>query len=90
MRGVVTVSDAELANKIQQLRDHGAVKSDLQRHFGPKPYLLADHIHAGYNQRMTDLQGSLGEKQMDRAGAIVLERRRLAERYDEAFKSLDF
>ena len=88
--GMVTVSDAELANKIQQLRDHGAVKSDLQRHFGPKPYLLADHIHAGYNQRMTDLQGSLGEKQMDRAGAIVLERRRLAERYDEAFKSLDF
>ena len=24
---MVTVSDAELANKIQQLRDHGAVKS---------------------------------------------------------------
>ena len=38
-----------LAEKIKQLRDHGAVMSDLQRHLGPKPYLLADHIHAGYN-----------------------------------------
>ena len=28
---------------IQQLRDHGAVMSDLQRHLA-KPYLLADHI----------------------------------------------
>jgi dTDP-4-amino-4,6-dideoxygalactose transaminase len=37
----------------------------------------------GYNFRMTDIQGSLGCAQMDRA-AWILERRRLvAERYDE-------
>ena len=57
--GMVTTTDEALSVKIQQLRDHGAVLSDLQRHLGPKPYLLADHIHAGYNQRMTDIQEHL-------------------------------
>lgn len=88
--GMVTTSDAELATKIQQLRDHGAVMSDLQRHLGPKPYLLADHIHAGYNQRMTDIQGALGSAQMDRASEIIAERRAIAARFDDAFRGLDW
>ena len=88
--GMVTTADAALAEKIQRLRDHGAAMSDLQRHLGPKPYLLADHPDAGYNQRMTDIQGAIGSKQMDRADAIVAERRRLAAVYDTAFADLDW
>ncbi|MGB0799317.1 MAG: DegT/DnrJ/EryC1/StrS family aminotransferase, partial [Planktomarina sp.] len=88
--GMVTTGDEALAVKIQQLRDHGAVLSDLQRHLGPKPYLLADHIHAGYNQRMTDIQGALGAAQMDRAEEIVAERRMLATKFDSAFADLDW
>ncbi len=87
--GMVTTSDASLATKIQQLRDHGAVLSDLQRHLGPKPYLLADHIHAGYNQRMTDIQGALGSAQMDRAKNIISERRGIAKNFDAAFAEID-
>ena len=87
--GMVTTADAELATKIQQLRDHGAVMSDLQRHLGPKPYLLADHIHAGYNQRMTDIQGALGATQMQRASAIIEERRNIAKAFDAAFAGLE-
>jgi dTDP-4-amino-4,6-dideoxygalactose transaminase len=55
---------------------------------GARPYLLADHPDAGYNQRMTDLQAALGSAQMDRAQAIVQERQALAERYDQAFADL--
>lgn len=88
--GMVTTADANLAEKIKCLRDHGATMSDLQRHQGAKPYLLADHPEAGYNQRMTDIQAALGSAQMDRAQEIVAERRRLAKIYDEAFKSLDW
>lgn len=88
--GMVTTGDKDLATKIQQLRDHGAVLSDLQRHLGPKPYLLADHIHAGYNQRMTDIQGALGSAQMERAEAIISERRALAAGFDAAFADLDW
>lgn len=88
--GMVTTSNEQLAEKIQRLRDHGASISDLQRHLGPKPYLLADHPDAGYNQRMTDIQGAIGSKQMDRADDIVAERRQLAAVYDEAFANLDW
>jgi perosamine synthetase len=88
--GMVTTSDADLADKIRCLRDHGATMSDLQRHLGAKPYLLADHPEAGYNQRMTDIQGALGSAQMDRAAEIVAERQRLAGVYDQAFAHLDW
>ena len=88
--GMVTTNDSNLAEKIRRLRDHGAAMTDLQRHLGARPYLLADHPDAGYNQRMTDLQGALGSAQMDRASDIVLERQKLAARYDEAFNELDW
>ncbi len=88
--GMVTTNDAELAARIRRLRDHGAAMTDLQRHLGARPYLLADHPDAGYNQRMTDLQGALGSAQMDRAKEIVQERQRLARRYDQAFTGLKY
>jgi len=88
--GMITTNDPELAVKLRRLRDHGAAMSDLQRHLGPKPYLLADHPDAGYNQRMTDLQAALGVAQMQRADAIVSERRRLAAHYDGSFADLSW
>ena len=87
---MITTNDGGLAEKLRRLRDHGASVSDLQRHLGPRPYLLADHPDAGYNQRMTDLQGALGSAQMDRADEVAAERKRLATRYDEAFGELDW
>lgn len=87
--GMVTTNDSKLAERLRQLRDHGAAMSDLQRHMGPRPYLLADHPVAGYNQRMTDLQGALGVAQMNRAKEIVNERRQLAANYDSAFVDLE-
>jgi perosamine synthetase len=86
--GMITTNDAQLAERLRRLRDHGAAMTDLQRHLGPKPYLLADHPEAGYNQRMTDLQAALGAAQMQRGDAIVAERRSLAARYDAAFAEL--
>ena len=88
--GMVTTNDADLAEKIRRLRDHGAAMTDLQRHLGARPYLLADHPDAGYNQRMTDLQAAIGSAQMDRAEDIVSERQGLAKKYDNAFTHLDW
>jgi perosamine synthetase len=86
--GMVTTNSEELITRVRRLRDHGAAMSDLQRHLGARPYLLADHPDAGYNQRMTDIQAALGSAQMDRAAEIVLERQRLAAVYDRAFAGL--
>ena len=84
--GMITTQDDRLAKIIRSLRDHGAEISDRQRRLGPKPYLLSDHKHAGFNQRMTDFQAALGSAQMDRAENIVSERKRLAKRYSDALK----
>lgn len=86
--GMITTNDKILVDKLRCFRDHGAVMSDLQRHQGSKPYLLADHQEAGFNQRMTDLQAALGSAQMDRSQAIVAERLALAKRYDQALANL--
>jgi dTDP-4-amino-4,6-dideoxygalactose transaminase len=86
--GMITTQDDALAEKLRRLRDHGAAMSDLQRHLGARPYLLADHPDAGYNQRMTDLQAALGSAQMNRAADIIAERQRLAAVYDAAFADL--
>ncbi len=88
--GMVTCNNESLTKKIRRLRDHGAEMSDLQRHLGQRPYLLADHPDAGYNQRMTDLQAALGSAQMDRADQILKERQRLANIYDEEFSDIEW
>jgi len=88
--GMITTHDDTLAEKLRRLRDHGAAMTDLQRHLGARPYLLADHPDAGYNQRMTDIQAALGAAQMDRAHDIVRERQRLAGIYDDAFAGLSW
>ena len=86
--GMITTNDDYIAEKIRSLRDHGAKISDLQRHLGPKPYLLSDHPYAGFNQRMTDLQGALGSSQMDRAQKIIDERQNIANKYNHALKEI--
>lgn len=86
--GMITTQDDGLAERLRRLRDHGAAISDLQRHMGARPYLLADHPDAGYNQRMTDLQGALGAAQMSRAAGIISERQMIARRFDQAFAGL--
>ena len=88
--GMITTQCDTLAEKLRRLRDHGAATTDLQRHVGARPYLLADHPDAGYNQRMTDLQAALGSAQMDRAYKIIQERRRLAAVYNAAFKDISW
>ncbi len=88
--GMITTPSEQLASKVKCLRDHGATMTDRQRHMGSRPYLLADHTEAGYNQRMTDIQAALGAKQMERADEILSERRRLASVYDDSFDSIDW
>lgn len=88
--GMVTTGDTALAAAIRSLRDHGASRSDLQRHTEGAGFLLAAYDRLGYNYRMTDLQGAIGEVQMDRADWILAERRRVAAAYDERLAGRDW
>jgi perosamine synthetase len=80
--GMLTTGSAELAALASSLRDHGASRSDFQRHHQKASFLLAEYPHLGYNFRMTDIQGALGVAQMRKAAAIMAGRREAAARYD--------
>lgn len=86
--GMLTTARPEIDRLARILRDHGASRSDRDRHEAPEAFVLADYEHLGYNYRLTDLQAALGCAQMDRADWILQRRRELAARYDELLAEL--
>ena len=86
--GMLITDDGDIASKVSQLKDHGASKSDLQRHKEKGGSLLPDFTMRGYNYRMTDMQGALGVCQMDRKEYIMNGRREVASKYDEVLKDI--
>lgn len=85
--GMLTVRDDGHATRAAALRSHGGLVSDLERHLKGS-FALPDHDEVGFNYRMTDFQGALGVVQMGRLPVVLEGRRRLAERYTEAFADL--
>ncbi len=83
--GMVTTNRGDIADRIRSLRDHGASRSDFDRHSGKASYLLAEYNVLGYNYRMTDVQAAIGTAQMDRAHWILEQRARCARVYDDLF-----
>lgn len=79
--GMVTTERDDLAGLVSSMRDHGASRSDYDRHSSSGAHQLADYDLLGYNYRLTDLQAAVGSVQMDRAEWILGERRRCADAY---------
>ena len=88
--GMITTQSDELASLSRTLRDHGASRSDLERHQQQYSFLLAEYHHLGYNFRMTDIQGALGVSQMRKSARIMASRREGAARYDELLGDFDW
>lgn len=81
--GMVTTNDADLAQTMDMLRNHGASVSEEQRHRGPRPYLLPEFNLLGFNYRMTDLQAAVGNVQITKLDKFIAERAEKARYYRE-------
>ena len=79
--GLLTTAREDYSLLASQLRDHGANRTDIDRHHGAHGFLLPEFDSLGYNYRMTDLQASLGCVQVSRLGWVLAERNRRANRY---------
>ena len=79
--GMITTNDDDLGHKLQVLRNHGASISEEERHNGPKPFILPDFNVLGYNYRMTDLQGAIGQVQLKKLDYFIEERNKWASLY---------
>jgi perosamine synthetase len=88
--GMVTTTDAKIAEVCTMLRNHGASISEEQRHHGPRPYLLPDFNLLGFNYRMTDLQGSVGIVQLQKLDHFINERARWAAWYRKQLSDIEW
>lgn len=96
--GMITTNNEELYRKLLQLRTHGIVKNDeLYRnsiefaggnHNYPGWYMEMQNL--GYNYRLTDFQAALGNSQLKRADDGIEVRKRIAQKYFEAFRNKGF
>ncbi len=85
--GMILTGDHNLMITFKSLRDHGASKSDLNRHIDRGGSLLPEFNQLGYNYRLTDIQGALGVAQMKSAKKIIETRKLRAERYHQMLKN---
>jgi dTDP-4-amino-4,6-dideoxygalactose transaminase len=87
--GFVTTNREDYYQRMKLLRQHGMSVNDRVRHESSK-LIFEDHVEVGYNYRMTDIQAAVGIKQLEKLNWIVEERRKIAHKYTEAFKDIDF
>ena len=85
---VLTNSDA-VADTVGRLRSYGASVPAWRRHEGDL-FALPAYEEVGYNCKLTDIQASIGLVQMGKLTAMLAMRRKIAQRYDEAFASLEW
>ena len=78
---MITTNDDNLAEQIKRMRNHGASVSEEERHRGPRPYLLPEFEMLGFNYRMTDLQGAVGQVQLTKLDRFIDERAKMAAEY---------
>jgi UDP-4-amino-4-deoxy-L-arabinose-oxoglutarate aminotransferase len=77
--GAVATRDAQLAERMRRLRNHGVSKAAADRHGGP--YQHWDLVELGYKANLTDLDAALLRPQLARIEPRRATRDRLARRY---------
>ena len=85
--GMITTDAADVAERAQRLRSHGASVSAFSRH-NAKGIVFEEYAELGYNYRLSDVQAAIGIVQLSKLDALLARRRAIADRYDAAFESL--
>lgn len=85
--GMATTNSRELYDKLCHYRTHGITKDPtlLAKCDGGWYYEMQD---LGFNYRLTDFQAALGVSQLSRAEKGLDRRQEIANKYDEAFRSI--
>jgi UDP-4-amino-4,6-dideoxy-N-acetyl-beta-L-altrosamine transaminase len=96
--GMITTNNRKHHENLLQLRTHGILKDDTQYinsiefagGVDKYPAWYMEMQQLGFNYRITDFQCALGLSQLQRADSGISERRRIAERYFNAFSESSF
>jgi UDP-4-amino-4,6-dideoxy-N-acetyl-beta-L-altrosamine transaminase len=100
--GMVTTNNEDLYQKLLVLRTHGITKNEnefsnsIEFAFGNEnkgdqyPGWYMEMHTLGFNYRITDFQAALGASQLQRADEGLKNRKKIASKYENAFKDLPF
>ena len=88
--GMVCTRNAELAKRMSVMRMHGMDRTTWNRYTSPKASWEYDIIAPGYKFNLPDILAALGCCQVDRATLFYQQRKAVVDKYNEAFKDLDF
>jgi len=85
--GMIITSNKDYYERLKLLRHHGMSVNDRVR-YTSKKIIFEEYLEVGYNYRMTDIQAAIGIEQLKKLNWIVTERRKIANKYNNAFKGI--
>tara|TARA_B100000989_G_C19530844_1_gene469739 strand:+ start:1250 stop:2413 length:1164 start_codon:yes stop_codon:yes gene_type:complete len=86
--GAITTNDERLSNKIQLLRSHGITKQKEDFIYQSNYDYYYEQQILGYNNRLNELQATLGLSQLKKLDIFIKKRNNIAERYKKKLKDL--
>lgn len=85
---IITTNNETLYKRLLLFRTHGITREkELMTYCEGDWYY--QQLELGFNYRITDLQCALGISQMNKLNQFIKRRKEIAERYNEAFHSID-
>lgn len=86
--GMIATENAEAADRMRMMRLHG-IGRDAWKRYTAKGSWYYEVQNAGYKYNLTDLEAAIGLVQLRKCDTMRNARRRIAERYSNAFKQIE-
>lgn len=88
--GMVCTRDSQLARRMTVMRLHGMDRTTWDRYTSPRASWEYDIVAPGYKFNLPDILAALGCRQTERAWLFYQQRKKIVDKYNEAFSKLDF
>lgn len=88
--GMICTRDKNLAKRMMVMRLHGMDRTTWDRYTSPRASWEYDIVALGYKFNLPDILAAIGVQQLKKAEKLYEKRVKIVEKYNEAFKKLDF
>jgi dTDP-4-amino-4,6-dideoxygalactose transaminase len=88
--GMIVTGNGDLARRMKLMRLHGIDREVWNRYTVPGAGWQYSVVAPGFKYNLSDISAAIGRVQLGRAKELQTRRIRIAERYDEAFRTRDY